>query len=162
MSNPQSLTISAKKMQKTLKNILLKHHFPKKRADECAVIFTQNSIDGIYTHGINRFPRFVQYIQKGYVIPEAKPTLVHRFGGIEQWNGNLGAGPSNAIFATERAMKLASKIRYWLRSLSQYQPLDARRGVWLASGQSWFYVYRLDKYHREYACLGSYQSEIGE
>ncbi len=109
MALPKSITISAKKMQKTLKNILLKHHFPKKRAEECATIFTQNSVDGIYTHGINRFPRFVQYIQKGYVIPDAKPTLRHRFGGIEQWHGNLGAGPSNAIFATERAMKLAKK-----------------------------------------------------
>jgi 3-dehydro-L-gulonate 2-dehydrogenase len=109
MSNPKYLNISAKKMHKTFKNILLKHHFSKKRAEECAIIFTQNSVDGIYTHGINRFPRFVQYIQKGYVIPEAKPTLQHRFGGIEQWHGNLGAGPSNAIFATERAMKLAKK-----------------------------------------------------
>jgi 3-dehydro-L-gulonate 2-dehydrogenase len=109
MLHPKSLNISAKEMQKTFKNILLKHHFPKKRAEECATIFTQNSVDGIYTHGINRFPRFVQYIQKGYVIPEATPTLKHRFGGIEQWHGNLGAGPSNAIFATERAMKLAKK-----------------------------------------------------
>jgi 3-dehydro-L-gulonate 2-dehydrogenase len=109
MSHPKSLTISAKEMHKTLKTILLKHNFSKKKSEECATIFTQNSVDGIYTHGINRFPRFVQYIQKGYVIPEAKPTLQHRFGGIEQWHGNLGAGPSNAIFATERAMKLAKK-----------------------------------------------------
>lgn len=109
MSSPKPLTISAAEMQKTLKAILLKHHFSKKRAEECATVFTQNSIDGIYTHGINRFPRFVQYIQKGYVIPDAKPTLAHRFGGIEQWHGNLAPGPSNAIFATERAMKLAKK-----------------------------------------------------
>jgi len=109
MSAPQSLLISAEQMQKTLKSILLKYQFSKKRAEECAAIFTQNSIDGIYTHGINRFPRFVQYIQKGYVIPDAKPTRLHRFGGIEQWNGNLGAGPSNAISATQRAMKLAEK-----------------------------------------------------
>jgi 3-dehydro-L-gulonate 2-dehydrogenase len=109
MSHPKSLNISAEEMQKTLKTILLKHHFPKKKAEECATIFTQNSVDGIYTHGINRFPRFMEYIQKGYVIPNAKPTLQHRFGGIEQWHGNLGAGPSNAIFATERAMKLAQK-----------------------------------------------------
>jgi 3-dehydro-L-gulonate 2-dehydrogenase len=109
MSQPKSLTISAKEMHKTLKGILIKHNFSKNKAEECASIFTQNSIDGIYTHGINRFPRFVQYIQKGHVNPEAKPTLQHRFGGIEQWHGNLGAGPSNAIFATERAMKLAKK-----------------------------------------------------
>ncbi|MFN8347835.1 MAG: 3-dehydro-L-gulonate 2-dehydrogenase [Spirosomataceae bacterium] len=109
MAIPEPLLIPAEKMQKTLKQILLKHRFPKKRAEECATVFTDNSIDGIYTHGINRFPRFIQYIQKGYVIPEAKPTLVHRFGGIEQWNGNLGPGPSNALFATERALKLAKK-----------------------------------------------------
>ena len=105
----KTINISADKMQKTLQKILLKNHFPKKRAQECATIFTQNSVDGVYTHGINRFSRFVQYTQKGYVKPEAKPTLVHRFGGVEQWNGNLGAGPSNAIFATQRAMKLAQK-----------------------------------------------------
>lgn len=109
MSSPKTLNISAQEMQKVLTNILLKNNFPKKRAVECATIFTQNSVDGIYTHGINRFPRFVQYVQKGYVKPDTKPTIVHRFGGIEQWNGNLGSGPSNAIFATERAMKLAKK-----------------------------------------------------
>ena len=109
MSNSKSLFISAEEMEKTFKRVLLKHDFPKKRAEECATIFTQNSIDGIYTHGINRFPRFVQYIQKGYVIPTAKPTIQHRFGGIEQWHGNLGPGPSNAVFATERAIKLAKK-----------------------------------------------------
>lgn len=109
MSLPKYLNITAAEMQKTLERILLRHHFPKKKAKACATIFTQNSIDGIYTHGINRFPRFVQYIQKGYVVPHAKPTRQHRFGGIEQWHGNLGPGPSNAVFATERVMKLAKK-----------------------------------------------------
>jgi 3-dehydro-L-gulonate 2-dehydrogenase len=109
MTSAQTLHIPADKMQKTLKTILLKLNFPKKRAEECATIFTQNSVDGIYTHGINRFPRFVQYIQKGYVIPNAKPTRLHYFGSIEQWHGHLGAGPSNAIFATNRAMTLAKK-----------------------------------------------------
>jgi 3-dehydro-L-gulonate 2-dehydrogenase len=51
----------------------------------------------------------MQYLNSGYIIPDAKPTIKHRFGGIEQWDGNLGAGPSNAIFATERVMKLAKK-----------------------------------------------------
>lgn len=104
-----TILISSEEMQETFLKILLKNNFPKKRAKECATIFTQNSVEGIYTHGVNRFPRFIQYIQKGYVNPKTKPTIVHRFGGIEQWNGNLGAGPSNAKFATERTMKLAQK-----------------------------------------------------
>ena len=104
-----SVIVSPKKMQSTFKTILLNLGFPKKRAIECAAIFTQNSIDGIYTHGVNRFPRFVSYIKQGFVIPDAVPTLKHKFGGIEQWDGNLGAGPSNAIAATNRVMKLAQK-----------------------------------------------------
>lgn len=103
------ISISSQKMFDTFEGILLKLNFPRKRAKECAAIFTNNSVDGIYTHGVNRFPRFVKYIKEGYVKPEAVPTLTHRFGGIEQWNGNLGAGPSNALFATNRVMKLAKK-----------------------------------------------------
>ncbi len=109
MTEIKQVFISAEKMQQTFKKILLKHQFSLKNADECATIFTANSLDGIYTHGVNRFPRFVQYIQKGYVLPQNKPSRSHVFGGIEQWDGNLGSGPNNAKFATERVMKLAKK-----------------------------------------------------
>jgi 3-dehydro-L-gulonate 2-dehydrogenase len=34
--------------------------------------------------------------------------LLHNCGGLEQWNGILGPGPLNAVYATERAMHLAS------------------------------------------------------
>jgi 3-dehydro-L-gulonate 2-dehydrogenase len=50
----------------------------------------------------------VEYIQKGYVKPAAKPTLKHAFGAIEQWDGNLAPGPLNAMEATERAMQLSA------------------------------------------------------
>ena len=104
-----SIIVSAKEMQSTFTTILLQNGFSEARATECAVVFTNNSIDGIYTHGVNRFPRFVQYIQQGFVKPEAVPTLIHKFGGIEQWDGNLGAGPSNAINATNKVMALAKE-----------------------------------------------------
>jgi 3-dehydro-L-gulonate 2-dehydrogenase len=109
MTTPENVTISAKVMELTLKNILLRNGFSDEKATECAGIFTQNSVDGIYTHGINRFPRFVKFIKDGNILPDAKPTLVHQFGGIEQWDGNLGPGPSNAVFATNRALELARK-----------------------------------------------------
>lgn len=104
-----TIKISSKEMYATFENILLKLGFPKVRAEECAQVFTNNSLEGICTHGVNRFPRFVQYVKDGHVKSEAVPTLKNQFGGIEQWEGNLGAGPSNAIFATNKAMDLASK-----------------------------------------------------
>jgi 3-dehydro-L-gulonate 2-dehydrogenase len=87
--------------------ILVSHGFEKERAAECAEIFTNNSIDGVYTHGVNRFPRFVSNVDTGHVKAREAPTLTSKFAGIEQWNGNLGPGISNAIFATESAINLS-------------------------------------------------------
>jgi 3-dehydro-L-gulonate 2-dehydrogenase len=89
--------------------ILQDHGFTKEKAFQCAKIFTDSSTDGIYTHGVNRFPRFVEYLKKGYVKPGAEPGFKHRSGNIEQWDGNLGPGPLNAMAATERVMQLAAE-----------------------------------------------------
>ncbi|MDN3658304.1 3-dehydro-L-gulonate 2-dehydrogenase [Ferruginibacter paludis] len=89
--------------------ILLANGFTKEKATACAEVFTTNSIDGVYSHGVNRFPKFIEYVKSGGVLPNAEPVNVSGFGGIEQWNGNMGPGPLNALQATERAMLLARK-----------------------------------------------------
>jgi 3-dehydro-L-gulonate 2-dehydrogenase len=94
-------------MQERFTAVLLSAGFTSERANECASIFTANSVDGIYTHGVNRFPRFVQYVKEGYVLPGETPSLKNKFGGIEQWDGNLGPGPLNAQHATDTAINLA-------------------------------------------------------
>lgn len=104
-----SIIISKEDMQQRFTDILRKEGFTETRAQRCAEIFTINSIDGIYTHGVNRFPRFVKYVREGFVKTDAEPTLQHAFGCIEQWNGNLGPGPLNAEHATHAAMRLATK-----------------------------------------------------
>jgi 3-dehydro-L-gulonate 2-dehydrogenase len=120
------IVISKEEMQERLTAILLKEGFTKAKAVRCAEIFTMNSIDGVYTHGINRFPRFVKYIKDGFVKKDAEPVLQHAFGSIEQWNGNLGPGPLNAEHATNSAMRLAkqhgmgcvalSNTNHWMRA----------------------------------------------
>jgi 3-dehydro-L-gulonate 2-dehydrogenase len=52
-------------------------------------------------------PRFVDYIQKGWVNPDGKPSLVKQLSAIEIYDGNRGPGILNALFATDRAMQLA-------------------------------------------------------
>ena len=94
-------------MQAEFFRILLKNGFVNEKALRCAEVFTENSVDGVYTHGVNRFPRFIQYIKDKFVIVDAEPVCIARFGGLEQWDGNLGAGPLNAILATDRAADLA-------------------------------------------------------
>lgn len=105
----QTLFISAAQMEQEFARILLTLGFTKEKAAQCAAIFTANSTDGVYTHGVNRFPRFVQYIKNGFVKPGAEPVRKSGFGGIEQWDGQLGPGPLNAVHATGRAMQLATQ-----------------------------------------------------
>lgn len=121
----ETIHIDAAEMKVVFNNILLKHGFSFKSANECAEIFTSNSLDGIYTHGVNRFPRFVQYIKDGHINIDGAPKLIHAMGSIEQWDGDLAPGPLNAIHATERAMNLAeqngigcvtlSNTNHWMR-----------------------------------------------
>lgn len=105
-------------MTSEFKRILIKNGFNPENADTCAGIFTRNSLEGVYSHGVNRFPRFVKNIGEGFIKPDAVPTIVHKTGSLEQWNGNLGPGPLNALFATNRVMKLAEENTIGLLALS--------------------------------------------
>jgi 3-dehydro-L-gulonate 2-dehydrogenase len=109
VTNEQTIRIPYEKLKSEFFRILLNIGFSKPRAEKCAEIFTMNSLDGVNSHGINRFPRFVKNTLEGFVKPEAVPSLEHKFGSIEQWNGNLGPGPLNATFATDRAMEIATE-----------------------------------------------------
>lgn len=108
MSN-ETVRISVKDMNDIFTGILLNNGFTPARAEQCAAIFTNNTVDGVYTHGVYRFPRFIEYIRKGVVHPNAEPTMVHRAGALEQWDGNLGPGPLNATHATSTAMNIAQQ-----------------------------------------------------
>ena len=123
--NKNIVTVSPPEMQDRFTGILIREGFTKDKALKCASVFTDNSLDGVYTHGVNRFPRFVQYIQDRFVKVNETPSLQNKFGGIEQWNGNLGPGILNAIHATETVMGLAkqngigcvalSNTNHWMR-----------------------------------------------
>ncbi|HEX2974294.1 MAG TPA: Ldh family oxidoreductase, partial [Bacteroidales bacterium] len=96
----KNVRIPAEMMHSEFSRILQKIGFTAEKAERCAEIFTTNSLEGVYSHGVNRFPRFVKNVNEGFVKPDAVPSQVYRSGSIEQWNGNLGPGPINALFAT--------------------------------------------------------------
>ncbi len=106
----QFINIGHQEMKTVFQTILEKYGLNKQKAITCAEVFTANSIDGVITHGVNRFSRFVEYIQKGYVKLDTEATLFHKSGGLEQWNGNLAPGILNAIHATQRATLLAKEF----------------------------------------------------
>lgn len=107
MKDSSIVRIPALQMESEFVRILLKLGFQKEKAQTCASVFTQNSLEGVLSHGVNRFSRFVNYIQKGLIEIHAEPELRHSSGAFEQWDGRSGPGPLNAISCTNRAIELA-------------------------------------------------------
>ena len=103
------ISVSADKMLSEFNRILLEYGFAKDKALKCAEVFTASSVDGVYTHGVNRFAKFIKYVVDGHIKPDNEPVCIHRAGAIEQWNGQLGPGPLNALVCTDRAMEIASE-----------------------------------------------------
>src|SRR6201996_7905661 len=91
------------------KRVLLAYGFSENKAGQCAQVFAENSRDGVHSHGLNRFPTFIQYVKEGLVVPAAEPTREAGFGSLEQWDGHLGPGMLNAKFCMNRAIELANE-----------------------------------------------------
>ena len=102
---------------KEFKRVLESRGFSAKAAEDAATVFAQNSLDGIYSHGINRFPRVVEYLDKGEIDPKVLPTTVSASGAIERWDGHRGFGPLNAKMAMDRACELAKQYGIGLVAL---------------------------------------------
>lgn len=91
----------------TMTGKLEKHGAPKEKARTVAYEMATNSLEGTYTHGINRFARLIRAIDSSIVHPDANPELIASFAAIERYEGNLGFGITNALFAMDRAVELA-------------------------------------------------------
>ena len=96
-------------VQGALERVLLSLGFTSERAALCARLFAETTRDGVYTHGLNRFSRFLAMIRNGSVDPSAEPVRVQQFGGLERWDGQRGPGNLNAWTAMARAIELAGE-----------------------------------------------------
>ncbi|WP_295773299.1 3-dehydro-L-gulonate 2-dehydrogenase [uncultured Mucilaginibacter sp.] len=119
------MKVTFENMQAEFKRVLLNLNFAPHKAEKIAEIFAENSLNGVYTHGLNRFPVFVDYVKQGYVIPDAEPQTEDSMGALERWDGNNGPGMLNAGLCMDRAIELAeqygigcvaiSNTNHWMR-----------------------------------------------
>ena len=110
--------IPFEELKATIKKAFTNAGMPEDKAETCAHIHASSSKDGVYSHGLNRVERFVEYIHKGWVDVQAEPTLDKQLGSMEVYNGNMGPGILNAIFAMNRATELAEQNGLGLVSLN--------------------------------------------
>jgi 3-dehydro-L-gulonate 2-dehydrogenase len=118
--------VPAPEVRSVLESILLSRSCPADRAAVVAAEVTRNSLEGTYSHGVNRFPRLVRNIDQGLVVPAADPAPLNAFGALENWDGASGLGIVNALRCMDRAIELAEShgigcvalrnTNHWLRA----------------------------------------------
>lgn len=121
-----------------LASILSQSAFAEHRAQRCAELFVEATRDGIESHGVERFPRFLAMIRNGSVDVQAAPAPVLRLGAIERWDGRRGPGNLNAEASMARAIALSfehgmgcvglANTNHWMRG-GAYGWQAADRGV---------------------------------
>lgn len=103
------MKVSFEELVAQFTNVLLKYGFSEEKAALCARIFAENSRDGVYSHGLNRFPVFVKLVKEGWIKADAEPEKTGSNGVVEQWDGNLAPGMYTAAKAMKRAIELAKE-----------------------------------------------------
>jgi 3-dehydro-L-gulonate 2-dehydrogenase len=101
------MRIPFRDVERRLAEVLCGLGFSEARAELCARLFAETTRDGVYSHGVNRFARFVAMVRNGSVDPTAEPKVVARFGALERWDGQRGPGNLNAWAAMEQAVALS-------------------------------------------------------
>ena len=89
--------------------ILMKKGFSSEDAKEAGVIFAENTVSGVLSHGINRFPRVLKYIDDGDIKIGVKEEVVFSLPFFERWDCKMGLGPLFAKKGMTRAISLAKE-----------------------------------------------------
>ena len=102
------MLLSFSDLKNEFNRVLLARGVAAETADACAEMFARTTESGVYSHGVNRFPRFIQQLENGDIIPDALPKRITSLGAIEQWDAQRSIGNLTAKKMMDRAIELAS------------------------------------------------------
>jgi 3-dehydro-L-gulonate 2-dehydrogenase len=122
---PNFVNLPSTTLHSEFHRVLISTGFDHDKASILSDVFTNNSVDGVYSHGINRFPKFIAMVKAGIVKPGQEATCLNKIGNVEQWDGHEGPGIINALKCTDRAIELAktsgigcialARTNHWMR-----------------------------------------------
>ena len=131
------MRVEYEKMVEVFERILTSRGLDRDDASMAARIFADNSLYGVISHGANRFPRVIDYIEKGDIDVKARVETIFSTPFFERWECHRGLGFLNAAKGMARAAELsdASGIgivalknnNHWMRG-GTYAQWAAERG----------------------------------
>lgn len=148
------MKVTFSQLKEAFNQVLLKRGVAAETADACADMFARTTESGVYSHGVNRFPRFIQQLDNGDIIPEAKPQRITSLGAIEQWDAQRSIGNLTAKKMMDRAMELASDHGIGLVALRNANHWMRGGELRLAGGGKRLHRHLLDQLHRRDAAVG--------
>ena len=101
------MRVAYDEMVKEFVRVLNKYGITGEEAELSAKLYADASRDGVYTHGLNRFPKFIKSIENGSVDVSKRAICVEQYGALERWDGQKGPGNLNAYKCMSRAIELA-------------------------------------------------------
>ena len=113
----EAMRISSEQMESVLYKLFVNYTFTDEKAKLLAKVYTESTLVGVNSHGINRLPLFIEYVKNGAVKIDAEAEKIATFGSIERWDGNYGPGIINATKCTNRAIALAKQYGMGLVAL---------------------------------------------
>lgn len=69
------MKVSFEQLKAAFNRVLLSRGVAVETADACAEMFARTTESGVYSHGVNRFPRFIQQLDNGDIIPMPRPNV---------------------------------------------------------------------------------------
>lgn len=131
------MRIEYERMVEVFEKILASRGLDADEASLSARIFADNSLCGVISHGANRFPRVIDYIDKGDIDVTAKPETVFATPLFERWDCKRGLGFLNAAKGISRASEMSDESgigivalkdnNHWMRG-GTYAQWAAERG----------------------------------
>lgn len=125
-------------LKSEIKRVLIKFGVNEEKASLISAIYAENSLVGVYSHGLNIFVNTCRRISQGIVDANAEPEKIGGLGGFERWDGKKGLGPYNAYKSAMRAVELAGEFgigcvslrnnNHWGRA-GKYSSLIADHGM---------------------------------
>lgn len=135
------MKVTFEQLKAAFNRVLISRGVDSETADACAEMFARTTESGVYSHGVNRFPRFIQQLENGDIIPDAQPKRITSLGAIEQWDAQRSIGNLTAKKMMDRAIELAAdhgiglvalrNANHWMRSANY--PVNRAAGL-IASG----------------------------